>query len=209
MGILIGNLSSVPSTKLEDYRCLIDKELSKRKKEHFENLYSSFDVIIENASKNGDYHYEMCYSGSHSFFLSKRTVQINPGRQTGKTCYIASRIDPSTDIVITPSFNLQNEFIKLLLGHKRDLNTGKILISELRDDSIPFSFTQNFVFNISIFKNRNMAIQAITPLRGRRIRRVWFDEFGLLSNNDNVMSTIYDVITPLASKDIVFIKMGE
>jgi hypothetical protein len=54
-----------------------------------------------------------------------------------------------------------------------------------------------------------MVIQVINSLRGRRIRRVWFDEFGLLSNNDNVMSTIYDVITPSASKDIVFIKMGE
>jgi len=207
MGILIGNLSSVPSTKLEDYRCLIDKELSKRKKEHFENLYSSFDEIIESTqNRKTD---AINYLNVHSYYREMRTVQINPGRQTGKTCYIASRIDPSTDIVISPSFNLQNEFIKLLLGHKRDLNTGKILISELRDDSIPFSFSQNFVFNISIFKNRNMAIQAITPLRERRIRRVWFDEFGLLSNNDNVMSTIYDVITPSASKDIVFIKMGE
>lgn len=202
--ILIGNnkVGDISTNELEHYRYYIDLELSNRIKEHYKKLYSAFDVIIDTASQNKKY-FDVCY-----FYEAKRTVQINPSRQTGKTCYIASRFDPNSDIIICHDMRQRNEFIRLLSGEKRDLKTGKSLIFELRESScLPLSKTRNRVFSKSDFETPLKALQNLLLLSGTSIRRVWIDECSL--NPSLNLSAMYNAILPIASDDIVFVKMGE
>jgi hypothetical protein len=207
MDILLGNwrISNIATPELEDYRYFIDKEITNRMKDHYNKLYSAFDVIIDAASQTKKY-VDFCYYDKH-FFENKRTVQINSGRQSGKTCYIASRFDPNRDIIICHNMQWRNEFIRLLTGGSRDLNSGKTLIFELRECSLPISKARNRVFSKSDFETLHNACQNLTIFRGTSIRRVWIDECSL--NSSLNLSVMYDTIASYASDDIVFVKMGE
>jgi len=193
----INGITNLPLSDLEDLRCSIDKEIATRREENYKKLYSAFDVIIESTQNiKTD---AINYLNVHSYYREMRTVQINPGRLKGKTSYIASRFDKVHDIVICLNMDLRKRFIEVI--------TNNGLMEDLRCESLPPSSVSGRIFSKHRFDIQNIEWSDFTSLRSSTIKRVWIDECGYgLPLNINM---VYNLVQPVASKEIVFIKMGE
>lgn len=183
--------------------------MNRRKTEQYEKLYSAFDTIINNVQNRIDYYDK----GMYAYYRECRTVHINPGRQSGKTTYIAKKFDPHHDIIICYNIEMRQHFISLLLGEKAGNYKGRFFCTA-NEKCIKLSLSD---LSKRIFTTQEIEQGKFDNMtRGQHnysLRKIWIDEPRFsIKNNFNFLYNIietYLTIRELSSEDLLFIKMGE